>query len=193
MQTSCVKSSAAGFTLIELMVVILLIGLALGIGLTLDFGSSPQRLEQQTRQVANLTELLAQEAVLGGVILGLDFFTTTQSGTQTTGIRWLRQEPEGWLPADIGEAGEQEELLFSGDVKVQLEVEATVLVPEEKQEVAAAMVDDEQNFSPELLFLPSREITPFVLSLSGADNTVSKVSADIMGRVRVNEDAPAPP
>jgi general secretion pathway protein H len=193
MQTSCVKPSAAGFTLIELMVVILLIGLALGIGLTLDFGSSPQRLEQQTRQVANLTELLAQEAVLSGVILGLDFFTTTQSGTQTTGIRWLRQEPEGWLPADIGEAGEQEELLFSGDVEVQLEVEATVLVPEEKQELAAAMVDDEQNFSPELLFLPSREMTPFILSLSGADNTVSKVSADIMGRVRVNEDAPAPP
>ena len=193
MQTSPVNTSAAGFTLIELMVVILLIGLALGVGLTLDFSSSPQRLEQKTQQVANITELLAQEAVLSGAVLGLDFFTAVQDGIETTGIRWLHQEPEGWVPVDIGEVGEQGEILFASDIDVQLEVEANLLIPEEKQELNIAAADNKQKFSPELLFLPSREITPFILSLNGEDNIVSRVSADIMGRVRVNEDAPTPP
>jgi general secretion pathway protein H len=193
MQTSRVKTSAGGFTLIELMVVILLIGLALGVGLTLDFSSSPQRLEQQTQQVANITELLAQEAVLGGAILGLDFFTAVVDGIEATGMRWLQQEEESWVPADIGELGEQGEVLFASDIEVELAVEATVLVPEDKRELDVAFSDNAQKFSPELLFLPSREITPFILSLSSADKVVSKVSADIMGRVRVNADAPTPP
>jgi type II secretion system protein H len=192
MPTSCVKPAAGGFTLIELMVVILLIGLALGIGLTLDFSSSPQRLQQQTQQVANIAGLLAQEAVLSGAILGLDFFAATQDGVQTDGMRWLRQDAEGWLPADIGEAGEQGQILFTGEIEVQLEVENNLLVLEERRELDAVAADDDQKFYPEVLFLPSREITPFILSLSSADN-VSKVSADIMGRVRVNEDAPVPP
>ncbi|MES2626676.1 MAG: prepilin-type N-terminal cleavage/methylation domain-containing protein [Pseudomonadota bacterium] len=195
MQTSCGKPRATGFTLIELMVVVLLIGLGLGVSLTLDFSSSPQRLEQQTRQVANITELLAQEAVLSGAIMGLDFFIAPDNGRQTAGMRWLRQDGELWVPADIGETGEQGEILFASEMELQLEVDGNALIPEEKRdlEIIAAAEDEVVTFSPELLFLPSREITPFVLSLSTEDDLVSNISADIMGRVRVNEDAPTPP
>jgi prepilin-type N-terminal cleavage/methylation domain-containing protein len=47
MATSSASRRATGFTLIELMVVVLLIGLALGLGLTLDVADSPQHQQQQ--------------------------------------------------------------------------------------------------------------------------------------------------
>jgi general secretion pathway protein H len=184
--------SAAGFTLIELMVVILLIGLALGVSLTLDFSNSPQRLEQQAQQVASFSELLAQEAALSGSILGLDVFTMAQDGAEITGIRWLRQEDEDWVSVAIGETGEQKEMLFASDVEVQLEIGSHIVVPEDRRDLESELPVTGR-FAPEVLFLPSREITPFILTLNGEDDIVSKVSADIMGRVRVNDDAPTSP
>jgi general secretion pathway protein H len=192
MQTLRAEPAVAGFTLIELMVVVVLIGLAIGIGLTLDFSNSPQRLEQQAQHTANVTELMAQEAVLSGAILGLDIFTTVQDGAEFTGMRWLRQDAESWVPADIGETGDEKEVLFATDIGVQLEIASHIVVPEDRRDLEIVAARAEQ-FSPEVLFLPSREITPFVLTLSGEDNIVSTVTTDIMGRVRVNEDAPAPP
>lgn len=179
---SAVRGNACGFTLVELLAVILLIGLALGVSLTVDFGSSPQQQKQQTTLLANALELAAQEAVLDGNILGLDFFTSAD----TLGYRWVQlQGDDEWVPL----AGDGlSETLLARELSATLTLAGEEHVPELRVDL-----DSAESFAPEVALLPTREITPFSLSLAGTAGDASVLSADLMGRIRVDADAPPPP
>lgn len=189
MATSSASRRATGFTLIELMVVVLLIGLTLGLALTLDFAESPQHQQQQALAFAAELELAAQEAVLDGAIWGLDFFVTDVAEAQT-GYRWLVLTETGWqLPEPASGRQLVAGGVFTGDASV--EVDGETLVPEPQIVLDAAEVAGA--FGPEIWLLPTRELSPFTLRLAdGAGNEVV-VSADLLGGVRMNEDAPVLP
>jgi len=197
MKTSIVDARASGFTLIELMVVILLVGLTLGVGLTLDFGSSPQQLEQQALQVANATELVAQEAVLSGTVWGLDIFTEQVQSVEHTGTRWLRLEAAGWVSPEMSSIFEvgivSEKFLFTPDINVEFALQGAVLLPEPIVDLATLATNKgvKKIFSPEIVLLPTREITPFTLTLQGDALNFAQVTADLMGRVVLDKHAPA--
>jgi len=177
-----VRGNGHGFTLVELLVVILLIGLALGVSLTVDFATSPQQQKQQTALLANALELAAQEAVLDGNILGLDFFT----GNDTLGYRWVQlQGDDEWAP--LIEDGLSETLL-AREFSATLTLAGQEHVPELRVDL-----DTAAPFAPEVVLLPTREITPFTLSLAANTGDASVLSADLMGRIRVDVDAPPPP
>lgn len=175
-------TSARGFTIVELLVVILLIGLALGVSLTVDFATSPQQQKQQTTLLANALELAAQEAVLDGNILGLDFFTADD----TLGYRWVQlQGDDEWVPL-TGDG--LSETLLAREFSATLTLAGQEHLPELRVDL-----DSVAPFAPEVVLLPTREITPFTLSLAGNTGDASALSADLMGRIRVDADAPPPP
>ncbi len=173
-----------GFTLIELLVVVLLLGLGLGVGLTLDFAGSPQQQKQQTLLLANELELALQDAVLDDAVLGLDFFATAD---QAFAWRWMRLREDAWQPYPLRDADGLETVL-APELEASLTLAGQTLVPEAKADPAAT-----STFSPEILLLPTRELTPFTLTVNGAAGSASVLTADLMGRVRVDEDAPTPP
>lgn len=177
-----------GFTLIELLIVVLLLGLGLGVSLTLDFATSPQQQAQQTQLLANALEVAAQDAVLDGRVLGLDFFAA--SAARTNAYRWLHQEAGVWQPYLLQEEG-AEEVQFPPDMTATLTLAGQTWLPEPQVDLAALPAGTP--FAPEILLLPTRELTPFTLTLADGDGNASVLTADLMGRVRVDEDAPTPP
>ncbi len=174
-------STSSGFTLMELLVVILLLGLGIGVSLTVDVGGGAQQPKQQALLLANQLELAAQEAVLDGRTLGLDFF---RDGGRFA-YRWLRQEESGWAAADLRDATET---LLPETLDATLSLRGQNLAPEPRADLASATA-----FAPEVLLLPTREVTPFTLTLAGTAGAPSVLTADLMGRVRVDDDAPTPP
>jgi general secretion pathway protein H len=182
MPTSC-ASNSAGFTLIEIMAVVVLIGLALGAGLTLDFSSSPQQTVQQARRFANEMQIAAQEAVLDGAVWGLDFFAETDGALA---YRWLRLEEARWTEVSVPGLDSSEALFASAEVS--LHPGDVALKPEMR---VALDVPTATVFTPEILLQPTREVTPFTLRLNGADAQALVISADLLGRVRIEPDAVA--
>lgn len=172
--------SSAGFTLMELLVVMLLLGLGIGVSLTVDLGAGQQQ-KQQALLLANALELAAQEAVLDRRTLALDFFRDEGR----TAYRWLRQQDGAWTTHELGDAAETQ---LVEATRATLSLGGQSLELEARVELATA-----EGFQPEVLLLPTREVTPFTLTLDGASGAPSVVTADLMGRIRVDEDAPTPP
>lgn len=171
-----------GFTLVEMMAVVVVIGLALGASLTLDFTDSPQQTEQQARRFANELRVATQEAVLDGAVWGLDFFSGADA---RLGYRWLRREESAWSEVPLPGVTTSE-AWFSGAAQVELSPGAAVLQPESP--VALATLPANSRFVPEILLLPTREVTPFKLRLGDADAPPIVVTADLLGRIRFNDD-----
>jgi prepilin-type N-terminal cleavage/methylation domain-containing protein len=179
------STNSRGFTLVELLVVMLLLGFGFGVGLTVDFTGSAQQQKQHTLMLANDLELAAQEAVLDETVLGLDFFVP--AGEQVVAWRWLQLQDEAWQPYALQDRDEEATVLPPG-MTATLHLAGQSVVPELLTELATA-----DAFAPEILLLPTRELTPFTLTLEGAAGSASALTADLMGRVRVDEDAPTPP
>lgn len=172
--------TSAGFTLIELLAVLVLLGLGLGIGLTLDVDGSPQQQQQQALLLANRLELAAQDAVLDDRIVGFDLFIDE---TQGTAYRLLELRDGSWQ-----EFANPEEEVFTAAFTVTLALDGQSVSPEPRVDVPAPA-----DFAPEVLLLPTRELTPFTLTFASAEGNASVLSADLMGRIRVDADAPSPP
>lgn len=157
---------AQGFTLVEIMVVILIIGLGIGIVSFNIGGNRPLVLRNEAKQLANQFEIVAGEATLGGEVWGLQFYRTAAddsdaSGDSVIAWRWLHfREPEsligsqeknssdkkdktksllGWqpeAPRDLDGSGH-----FAENVEALLEIEGRevpieLLAPEEKKSAA---------------------------------------------------------
>ncbi|MET0377484.1 MAG: type II secretion system protein [Spongiibacteraceae bacterium] len=160
------RYSTQGFTLVEVMVVILIIGLGVGIVSFNIGGNRPLVLRNEAKQLANQFEIVAGEATLGGETWGLQFYRTAAadgdaSGDSAIAWRWLHfREPAsllgpleknnadkkdetkarlGWqpeAPRDLDGSGQ-----FGANVDAVLEIEGReipieLLTPDEKNSAA---------------------------------------------------------
>jgi general secretion pathway protein H len=90
---------SSGFSLLELLVVVLIIGLAVGlVSFSGGTNKSAYQLREELRLFANTLSLLAEEASLSGDQYGVDFFWDIVEGEEVYGYRWLKLEKR-----DIGE------------------------------------------------------------------------------------------
>lgn len=196
MQISTSKAGlqrSRGFSLLELLLVLLLLGLLAGAALTLDFNGSPQRTEALAQEFAVAMQHATQEAILGGAALGLDFFTVvpTRNSSAAWGYRWLILQDSAWQPLPERMMPEVAHEVFAADIQATLQVEGKKRAFENQ----VTLTGDEPDFVPEVLLWPTREVTPFVLSVrpAAADARVPalRVSVDLLGRVQVldNDDA----
>jgi len=172
-----VSGRSAGFTLLELMVVLVLIGIIISFAvLSLGGDKISELMEQETRRLATLLELAADEAVLRGEELAVNF---TDDGYEFL----LLQEDGGWQSS--GEDGLLKAYKLPGDIELRLEVEGEP--PElNAMKVAEQERDGEQDDSlePQVFILSSGEMTPFAATfLSLQSEYRYHLKATVFGKV----------
>lgn len=157
-----------GFTLLEIMVVLVLMGILASLAV-LSVGGGPQdRLAQEGQRLAALLELQQQEAILTGEVRGVQF------GRQGYAILTL-DEQGTWGPPDATNTLIRHEL--PEDIALGLWVDHRP-VPLEKSRF------------PQVLLLNSGEATEFVVVFSLADDPsldapLYRVAGDTMGRLTI--------
>ena len=160
------SASPRGFTLLEVMVVMLLIGIMTGFALLSVGGGPRERLTEEGQRLAALVELHQQEAILRGEVRGIRFTRT------------------GYAILSLNEQGEW-----------QPPAAATTLVQRElpKDIVLGLWVDDRAVLAatdrlPQVLLLASGEATEFVAVFGfaddqGPDASLYRVAGDALGRL----------
>jgi general secretion pathway protein H len=193
------KVREQGFSLIELLAVLLIIGLSISL-VSVNLGTnSPQQLRTEAKQFANQTALLAEESVLANQQWGVDFFREYIDGIERFGYRWLVRNDEGvWLEPDNSVS--ETEFLFSNGLGIRLELEGvdreqTIELKQKVVDPIAAPLDivdeagviDREQVEPELWLLSSGEMTPFSLLLFDEENedTQIEIVGDELGRVNI--------
>ncbi len=141
-----------GFTLLELMVVVALIGVLLGV-VSLATGNSPMRVaRQEAGQLLQLVQQLREQAVIEGREYGVRI--------QRDEYRVMRLEPEGWqATADVHPLPQG---LF-----LHLEQEGQPL--------------NLDGTLPQLLMLSNDELSAFVLSFASSEQVWMRLVSDGAG------------
>jgi general secretion pathway protein H len=137
-----------GFTLIEILVVLVIIGVVLGT-VTLAVGGSGEReLENAARRAQARIALACERAVLGGHDIG---FSLVEEA-----LRFGYITPQGWQPFGPRSGEELRERSLGDGVAIELSRDGLVLANEDEA-------------APQLACFSSGELTPFEMRLSRAD------------------------
>ncbi|WP_150713554.1 type II secretion system minor pseudopilin GspH [Pseudomonas fluorescens] len=153
------RQRCRGFTLLELMIVIVLIGVLLGMA-SLATGPNPARqARQEAHAMAGLVGQLRERAVLDGEEYGLRL--------SDGGYRMMRLAAQGWQPMAA---------LQAWPVNVQLYLE---------QDGHPQTLQGDEG-PPQLLMLSSDETSAFTLTFSTPDRTLLSVSSDGLGKVVID-------
>ena len=208
------RRSISGFSLVELLVVLLIIGLGFSAVRFNVADNSNYRLLLEAKQFANRTALIAEEAVLTNQQWGVDIYREFIDGQEQYGYRWLiRSDDLHWQLANL--ANEDVDFLLPANIGLHLSLEglAKELIITAKREVTEEKADnvgdqsraddakandaramtDEELFQPSLWLMSSGEISAFRLTLFNVENPDNQVviSGDELGRIVVvnSEDA----
>lgn len=174
----------SGFTLLELMVVVLLLGLLLGIGLNLDVTATSTQPEQQLQRLSQQFTLATLEAVQAGTLWGLDFYRQPDG----SGYRWLSHDGTRWQAADPAPIdAEVSDFRWPSGMVSELMIDGRVVAIEPAQSLDAA----DTPAQPDILLLPTRESTAFTFTLQ--QQTRASMTVDALGRVMLTEAVDALP
>ncbi|WP_447902027.1 type II secretion system minor pseudopilin GspH [Pseudomonas serbica] len=149
-----------GFTLLEMMIVIVLIGVLVGM-VSLAAGDNPvQQARQEARTLAGVIGQLREQAVLEGREYGLRL--------SVEGYRSMRLEGRGWEPL-------QAFYRWPDGVRLSLEQEGYSL----------SLGADAG--PPQILLLSSDETSSFTLQFAGRDKVWASLSSDGIGEVVIDD------
>jgi general secretion pathway protein H len=173
-------ASRRGFTLLELMVVVLIIGLGLSVISVAIGRDDVSVVRTETQNFIAKVDFVAEQALLNREILGLfvEPRTVMNSTNNQWCYRWQRFRDNSWQAAN-------ENL---GEVCLPLDVQLDMIVEDEPWEYDA----DLESQPPVLVFYPSGEATLFEMALfpvatsSSAMNgdDIQRIEIDMMGEVR---------
>ncbi|AFU99591.1 type II secretion system minor pseudopilin GspH [Simiduia agarivorans] len=153
---------ARGFTLIELMVVLLLVGLAIGMVNFNVGGNEERRARNDLDQLFQMLRYADENAALQGDLVGLQLSQTLQG---TTRLEWKRFRGGNWLDAEAPFAASE----IPEFVQLELRLdEQPVDLNKESQ-------------SPQVVFSGSGEISNFELRFSLADKPIRLMTVDFTG------------
>lgn len=156
-----------GFTLLEVMVVLTIIGLMLGMA-TLSSGGNEQKQEAQQQALRLITQLDAyrNEAVFQNLDLGL-----AMDGKSTQLLSFINiynpRELEGKSTEEISALNENPWLAYTGNLNGSMDLPEslfmTLMIEDKELDFSELITDDEVR--PAILFLSSDEYTPFSIML----------------------------
>ena len=155
-----VKPDPRGFTLIEMLVVVLIIGVVMAfVSLSINPTGTADRLNTEARRLEALAGAAADDAVLYGREIGLDI---TRGG-----YRFLRLGDDGWQPL----VGTQTPLR-PRELGDNLVIALTARDDDTPELVQPEADEDEQDVvRPKAVFLSSGEFVPFEFELYSPDVT----------------------
>jgi general secretion pathway protein H len=152
----------SGFSLLEILVVVTIIGIFLGVALlSTDLVSFERKLEREAVRLGTKLRFTSEEALMQSRDFGVLFYEE--------GYEFMLFEPsEGWLPA--GGAG-MEAVTLDEDMVLQLRMEGLDVVLDPRcevflcglQETLSEERDDEPEVRPQIILFSSGEVTPFEL------------------------------
>lgn len=163
----CRSSAGAGFTLIEILVVVVIVGIISGMLLvSFNLLGNDRNLKNQATRLASLLELTLDEATLQGRDFGLE--------VMRTGYRFVEFDPffEQWnevigdellRPRDLDE--DQEFELIIEDRRVILEYEAADIEVDPDEDPNDRNRETLGDYAPHILILSSGDTSPFELKL----------------------------
>ncbi len=192
------RHHGAGFTLIEMMVVIFIIGIVASFA-TLSVGQSHTRvLQDELRRLQSLLKLASDEAVLQSAELAIEVYRN--------GYRFmhLMQAKDVWEWQPLQDQSIFRTRCFPDGIELAAEIEATPTLLEPfdcAAEAAKAKADAEkaqeekpatrktsksskpEDAPPRIFLLSSGEMTPFELTLSLPDKSSSRLMGDLTGKL----------
>ncbi|MCC6301954.1 MAG: type II secretion system minor pseudopilin GspH [Gammaproteobacteria bacterium] len=153
---------AAGFTLLEILVVVLIIGIVLTLATLALRDDVDKRLETEARRLAALLTLASQETVLQGEEMAVAF--------APQGYRFQVREEDKWVDSDDPILRKRQ---LPEDLSLFIEVEG---------DAPAAGGKDKDAEEPRVYLLSSGEMTPFTLTLKDRNSTKTyQLRADFGG------------
>ena len=179
-------SPDSGFTLIEVLVVVVVIGIVSSIVLiSLNIIADDRDLQRESRRLASLLELAVDEAELQGREFGIEFVRQ--------GYRFVEYDPlfERWAevigdevlgPRRLPEDYELE--LYIEDRRVDL-AEDPASTEDEKEEDSPLL----DKYAPHGLIMSSGDVSPFdVNMIRRTDDAIVRVAVEVDGSIKVVDD-----
>ena len=162
------RRPAPGFTLLELLVVLLIFGLLVGFAVLAVGGTASRQMEQEARRLVELAGLARDESLLTGQARALGF---SRDGYAFLEQVFLDDERVTWVPL------ERAPLNPRSLARLGLELRL-------RQEDRAVPLDDRAD-RPQVLFNGAGELTPFELELrpDGAASSLLRVSGTRDGQL----------
>ena len=144
---------SAGFTLIELMVVIVLIGIIFTFAvLSLGGDDVAGLMEQETRRLATLMDMAGDEAIIRGEELAIHFTDVSYAFLVLGNAGWEAPQDDVLFKSHTLPAG----------IELRLEVEGELPILGARD---AEDEDEDDGLIPQVYILSSGEMTPFTVSL----------------------------
>ncbi len=175
MNIKAISTKYQGFTLIEVLLVVLLIGVVSGIVLLAASPNDASRIvANEAERLADALSLASEEAVNNNQQIGLLF------DEKNYYFLTLDEESQKWLASDEA-AFKQHELA---------PVVSLHLAKDDTQKVIVLDKDkkEQQAITPQVLFLSSGESSSVVLELVSEDGSQQKIVVDDLGTVTLNPD-----
>lgn len=165
------RSKAHGFTLIELMVTLVIIGVVVGMASVSIYQNPAKDLEREATRLQMLLKIVADEAILQGTEFALAF--------PKDAYQFLAFSPEdrNWSAMK----GKQYSVYtLPENITLSFDIDGESVDQEiARQSQKLQITGDPQNNQPSLLLLSSGEITPFVISFHHSETAqISHIRSD---------------
>lgn len=177
MAINIAKHNQQGFTLIEVLLVVLLIGVVTGIVLLAASPNDASRVvATEAERLADVLSLASEEAVNNNQQMGLLFDEKNYTFVV------LDEQSQKWevSPEPIFAAHELAEVVSLHLLKDDMQ---KVMVLDEDKD------NEQQAVTPQVLFLSSGESSSVILELASEDGSEQKIVVDDLGTVTLNPEA----
>ncbi len=152
---SNMKRRIKGFTLIEIMIVMVLLGLISSVAVfTLGSGKQQRELENESQRLHALLRMASEEAILSNTEIG---FLISEDGYE---FLEFDEEKEQWSASTVP--------LFKARTFPEWVV---VVFQREGQDIRILGKEDGENKRPDMMLLSSGEVTPFSITLQVEKNS----------------------
>ncbi len=177
------RIDARGFTLLEILIVLVIVAVMAGL-LVLGFKESPQqRVRREARDLAALINAASDEAVMRGIELGL---VIDDAGYQFV---YFDPEKKQWQPARERALARH---AFAESYTIDFTIDGAHVDDTTRQRIEAlAARSDDAALRPTLLIFSSGELTPFRLVLGAEQGAAVVLGSDGLNPVIVDSESDA--